>query len=76
MPRRNLHRATTEAKEILLQHIHHLFEAEQSLAPAGHQAYLEKKYAIYDRASEEAWDRFSVYMEAEGMKWYEGADAH
>ena len=63
-----LYRATQETKEILLQHIHHLFEAEQSLAPAGHQAYLEEKYAVYDRASEEAWDRFSAYMEAEGQE--------
>ena len=63
-----LYRATQETKEILLQHIHHLFEAEQSLAPAGHQAYLEEKYAVYDRASEKAWDRFSAYMEAEGQE--------
>ena len=63
-----LYRATQETKEILLQHIHHLFEAEQSLAPVGHQAYLEEKYAVYDRASEEAWDRFSAYMEAEGQE--------
>ena len=63
-----LYRATPETKEILLQHIHHLFEAEQSLAPAGHQAYLEEKYAVYDRASEEAWDRFSAYMDAWGWE--------
>ena len=63
-----LYRATQETKEILLQHIHHLFETERSLAPVGHQAYLQKKYAVYDRASEEAWDRFSAYMEAEGQE--------
>lgn len=63
-----LYRATPETKEILLRHIHHLFEAEQSLAPAGHQAYLEEKYAVYDRASEEAWDRFSAYMDAWGWE--------
>lgn len=63
-----LYRATQETKEILLRHIHHLFEAEQSLAPAGHQAYLEEKYAVYDRASDEAWDRFSAYMDAWGWE--------
>ena len=63
-----LYRANQETKEILLRHIRHLFEAEPSLAPAGHQAYLEEKYAVYDRASEEAWDRFSAYMDAWGWE--------
>ena len=60
-----LYQATRATKEILLQHLHHLFEAERSLAPDGHEAYLRQKYAAYDRAGEEAGRRFQAYLDAE-----------
>ena len=59
-----LYQATQETKELLLQHIHHLFDTEKSLAPAGHEAFLRKKYAVYDRAGQEASSCFQAYLDA------------
>lgn len=61
-----LYLAVQETKEILLQHIHHLFDREKSLAPAGHEMYLQRKYAVCDRVGEEAGSRFLNYLNAEG----------
>ena len=61
-----LYPAIRETKEILLRHIHHLFDNEKSRAPAGHEEYLQQKYAIYDRAWEEASRRFLSYVNTEG----------
>lgn len=45
-----LYPAIPETKGILLRHLRHLFDSEESLAPAGHEDYLRQKYAAYDRA--------------------------
>lgn len=63
-----LYPATRETREVLLQHIHHLFDREESLAPAGHEEYLRQKYAVYHRAWEEANSRFIRYMDTEGRR--------
>lgn len=61
-----LYPATQETKEILLSHIHHLFDRDKSLAPAGHEAYLQEKYAAYYRAAEQADDRWLDYLDQAG----------
>lgn len=61
-----LYPAIPETKGILLRHLRHLFDSEESLAPAGHEDYLRQKYAAYDRAGEEAGQRFIRYLDAEG----------
>lgn len=61
-----LYPATQETKEILLKHIHHLFDVEKSLAPVGHETYLRQKYAAYHRAEEEADDHWTNYLDHGG----------
>lgn len=62
-----LYRACPETKDILLQHIHHLFDQEISLEPPGHQEYLRQKYEVYQRAGDEANDLFFAYLDGEGQ---------
>lgn len=61
-----LYPSNGETKQILLQHIHHLFGQEQSPAPAGHEAYLRQKYAAFHRAEEEADERWTAYLDHGG----------
>ena len=61
-----LYSASQETKEILLRHIHHLFDSEKSLAPAGHQAYLDQKYADYVNAYDAASTRWIKYLHSGG----------
>lgn len=63
-----LYRANPETKAVLLRHIRHLFDREESLAPAGHEAYLQRKYAVYTRAQAEACSRFTRYLNGEGRR--------
>ncbi len=61
-----LYRTCPETKDILLQHIHHLFDREASLESHDHQEYLRQKYEVYQRAGEEANDLFFAYLDGEG----------
>ena len=63
-----LYQANRETKEILLRHIHHLFEAEKSLAAEDYEEYLCQKYEAYDRVAGEISSRFSQYMDAGGRE--------
>lgn len=63
-----LYPAVQEIKEILLRHIHHLFDSEKSLAPADHEEYLRQKYEAYARAAEAADNRWFTYLNNGGLK--------
>ena len=63
-----LYPAVQETKEILLHHIHHLFDSEKSLAPADHEEYLRRKYEAYARAAEAADSRWFTYLNNGGLK--------
>ena len=63
-----LYQANRDTKEILLRHIHHLFDREEILTPPGHEEYLRQKYADSQRAAEEAGSRFIRYMDTEGRQ--------
>ena len=58
-----LYPATNETKAILLQFIPHLFGREPSLAPEGHEEYLQQKYAAYYQAAEAASNRPLDFLE-------------
>ena len=64
-----LYSACQETKEILLRHIHHLFDREKSLAPADHQEYLNQKYNAFSGAYQAANDRWVKYLQSGGLKY-------
>lgn len=64
-----LYSACQETKEILLSHIHHLFDSEKSLAPAGHQEYLGQKYTAFSSAYQAANNRWIQYLQSGGSKY-------
>lgn len=61
-----LYHAADQAKQILLKHIHHLFDQEESTTPAGHAEYLHQKYAPYWQVQEQACDRWIDYLSSGG----------
>ena len=70
-----LYPATEETKAILLRYIPHLFGREPDAAPEGHKAYLQKKYAAYEQASEAAKERVMEYINRMGRDLDEQAFA-
>ena len=58
-----LYPATDETRGILLRFIPHLFGREPDPVPEGHTAYLEQKYAAYNRTASKASEKVFDFLD-------------